>query len=368
MSVRNKPRLGKGLSALLSKPVSIDKTSVVETTIPAALHGPDEQTSIGSRPHERAADTRALSGAGDHSRAVGAFKIGERESHGLGQSKSADDGPLVWLSLGAIVPSRFQPRQKINAQHLEALAGSIRQSGVMQPIAVRALSAAEQGERGGEYELVAGERRWRAAALAGLDRVPALVVSLNDRESAEWALVENMQREDLNAMDRAWGLRNLLERFTLTQEEAASRLGLERASVANLVRLTELEESIQRLIREGSLSFGHGRALLALPPGPDRIEAAKRAASESWSVRQTERWASSATRAGRARRDDGATPREARTSAVLAELERQLSEHLGTKVRIEANQDRTRGRVILEFFSVEHFDGLIEKMGFVMKS
>ncbi len=325
MKDRQKPRLGKGLSALLSKPISVDPQIHVATT--SVRHD-------GQPPSAATVDP------------------------------SVPESPLVWLPLSEIVPSQFQPRQRIQPQQLENLAGSIRQTGVIQPIAVRRAP----GEQGGKYELVAGERRWRAATLAGLDRVPALIVSLSDRESAEWALVENMQREDLNAMDRAWGLRHLIERFDLTQEGAAARLGLDRASVANLVRLTELEDAIQRLIREGSLSFGHGRALLSLPPGPSRIDAAKRAASESWSVRQTERWVS---RFSSAKHEGGigrATAAQDQNAGVLTELERQLGEHLGSKVQIETNRDRNRGRLIVEFFSVEHFNGLLERLGFEMRS
>src|SRR5207248_2832206 len=164
------------------------------------------------------------------------------------------------IAVTAIVPSRFQPRKVMDEGAIARLADSIKRSGLMQPVVVR--------PAGGGYELIAGERRWRAAKLAGLVQIPALVREVGDEQAAEWGLVENVQREDLNAMERAWALRDLSQKFGLQQSELADRVGLDRSTVANLIRLTELEPEIADLIAKGKLSAGHGKALLMVPAGP----------------------------------------------------------------------------------------------------
>ncbi|MCL4221489.1 MAG: ParB/RepB/Spo0J family partition protein [Phycisphaerales bacterium] len=254
------------------------------------------------------------------------------------------------VRLDSICPSPFQPRTSFDQAELSGLAESIRRAGVLQPVLAR------RGAEQGTYELVAGERRWRAAEMAGLERIPALVLTLSDEEAAEWALVENLQRSDLNPMERARALRMLSERFGMTHGQIADRVGLERSSVANLVRLTELEEEVQELISKGRLGAGHGKALLAIEAGERRVRLALRAAEEEWPVRRLEASA----------RNDGTSPaRKPRTApAALADLERRLGEHLGTRVRITTVRDGTRGRIAIEFYSLDHFDGLMSKMRF----
>ncbi|MEO0629658.1 MAG: ParB/RepB/Spo0J family partition protein, partial [Planctomycetota bacterium] len=185
-----------------------------------------------------------------------------------------------------MVPNRFQPRSDFAAGGLAELAASIRSEGVMQPILVRPGSGG--GSTGGRYELVAGERRWRAAKLAGLETVPAIVRELTDESSAEWALIENVHRQDLNAMERAEAMASLLSRFGMSQTALAEKLGLERPTVANLVRLIELDPPIRELIAAGKLGAGHGKALLGMPEGDRRLRLAERAANEAWSVRRLE--------------------------------------------------------------------------------
>lgn len=253
---------------------------------------------------------------------------------------------------------------------LAKLAASIKAAGVMQPIAVRPASAtAGASDDGAAWEIVAGERRWRAAKLAGLSVIPAVVSSLSDRDAAEWGMVENLQREDLNTMDRAWGLKNLVEAFGLQHAEVAERVGLDRSSVSNLIRLTELEVSIQDLLREGSLGLGHGKALLSSESGPAREKLAKAAASQKWSVRRLERATGGAATAAVPSGVGGASASDPlRADAAIRDLERQLSEHLGTKVRIVTGASRTKGRVLLDFYSLEHFDGLMSLMGVELRS
>ncbi|MFM9958210.1 MAG: ParB/RepB/Spo0J family partition protein [Phycisphaerales bacterium] len=293
-----------------------------------------------------------------------------------------ETGVLVRIDVERLTPGRFQPRREMDEASLHGLAESIKASGVMQPLAVRALASASDGAP--RYEIVAGERRWRAAKLAGLAHVPAVVTTLSDREAAEWAMVENLQREDLNAMERAWGLRNLVEAFALGHAEVAARIGLDRSSVSNMIRLTELEASIQALLRNGELGIGHGKALLSAPPGVGREKLATLSAGQKWSVRRLERAVGALSvqaELGNASPTLGGNGSPAvtkiggsaggdplRADAAIRELERQLGEHLGTKVRIATGASRTKGRIMIEFFSVEHFDGLMGQMGVVISS
>lgn len=314
MAAQKPRRLGRGLSSL------------IPTTEPVQV-GVDSQTKT------------------DHStdEPVGQAQPGEGETG------------VRMIAVGGVTPSPYQPRREFDPEALESLAESIRRSGLMQPIIVR--------PRGGGHELVAGERRWRAAALAGLERVPALVRELNDEEAAEWALVENLQRSELNPMERAHGLRSLSERFGVSQADLGKRVGLERSTVANLMRLTELEEELQALVSSGELSPGHAKALLALPPGRERMELAARAVSGKWSVRQLEaevrRGAERVLAQTRQAPNSGISQRE----AVIADLERRLSAHLGTKTKVQMRGKGNRGRVQIEFYSLEEFEGLMERLG-----
>lgn len=324
MGTKERPRLGRGLAGLLSKPVEVgrnqtEETYVVETTnIPAAERG----------------------GAAG----------------------------LRTVALGSISPGRFQPRSGMDEPALAALAESIRRAGVMQPVLVR--KSGGGGEV--EWELIAGERRWRAARLAGLSEIPAIVVEISDQEAAEWALVENVQREDLNPIDRAAAYRRLIDEFGLTQADVADRVGLERSSVANALRLLELEPEILDLLASGALSTGHAKALLTAPAGPDRVAAAIRAASAGWSVRQAEQWgADMARRRATAvlRGEPAAVLGATRARAIHIEaLEKQLGDHLGTRVTVKTDAKGKKGKIKIEFYSLEHFEGLMERMGFRMES
>jgi len=264
------------------------------------------------------------------------------------------------ISVDCIVPSRFQPRKSIDDAALARLADSIKRSGLMQPVIVRLIESSGGGLR--KYELVAGERRWRAAQAAGLTHVPALVRELPDEDAAEWALVENVQREDLNPMERAWALKALGERFKLQQGELAERIGLERSTVANLIRLTELEPEIAAMLARSELSAGHGKALLAAPPGEARIRLAGQAAAQGMTVRALEQ---AAAQLGGKPRKQGAVAAgggSAERLAALRDLERQIGQQLGTKVQISTDRRGTRGRLAIEFYGLDHFDGLLARL------
>ena len=263
-------------------------------------------------------------------------------------------GPQIrQVPVGKIVPSPYQPRRVMDDAAIARLAESIKRSGVMQPIVVR--------EQRGAFELVVGERRWRAAVLAGLQTIPATVRELTDDVAAEWALVENVQREDLNPMERAWALRSLVEKFGLTQLQVAERVSLDRASVAHLIRLTEIEPEIADMISMGQISAGHGRALLGLPSGPQRLELAKQCAMWDWSVRRIE--SEVRDRVNQTEQPPTLKNKEEARSAVARDIERRIADHLGTKVSIETDRTGKKGKLIVEFYGLEHFDGLLTRMG-----
>lgn len=268
-------------------------------------------------------------------------------------------GGSAAVKLQDCIPNKYQPRIGFDEVGLSELAESIRRVGVVQPILVRPREA-------GGYEIVAGERRWRAAKLAGLVEIPAIVKPLSDAESAEWAVIENVQREDLNPIERGVAMQGLIDRFGLTQAQVAERVGIDRSTVANLIRLTELEPSIRDMIVSGRLSAGAGKALLMAPQGASRAALAEKAASEEWSVRRIERAASGLAEGGRQTVKPSKQLSSAQAAAI-ADLERRLGEHLGTKVSIHTDAKGEKGRVVLEFYGLDHFDGLMSRLGFQSK-
>jgi ParB family chromosome partitioning protein len=273
-------------------------------------------------------------------------------------TKPADSG-ATGLPLASIQPNPHQPRKDFDEQALDALASSIRAAGVMQPVVVRPRAD-------GTYELVAGERRWRAAQRAGLETIPAIVREADDRQAAEWSLIENLQREDLNPIERAMAFRSLIDEFGLKHQQVGEIVGMDRSSVTNHLRVLELDDQIQDVVRLGLLGLGHARALLALPEPADRRRLALKAAREGWSVRATER------EVGRLAKRGGSTPsapEEAPVSlsprrAHLADMERRLGEHLGTKVHIRPGKKKGSGSVLIDFYDAKQFEGLMDRMGF----
>ncbi len=243
-----------------------------------------------------------------------------------------DPGPLAAdlreIPIEMIAPNPHQPRRTFNAGSLQALADSLSERGVLQPVLVRPVA-------GGTYELIAGERRWRASQLAGVATVPAVIRPHDDQESLELALIENMAREDLNPVEEARACALLTEELGLTREELGRRVGRSRVAVSNLVRLLDLPDEVLTLLEERTLSEGHGRALLMTPDHDDRRRLARRAAEEHWSVRRTEdeaRARAEATQPIRVRRGTrGAHPDQI---AAAAELADSLSSALGSAVRV----------------------------------
>ena len=243
---------------------------------------------------------------------------------------------LVELPVDAIQPNPNQPRKSFSSQPLDELAASIRASGVIQPVVVRRVG---QG-----YQLVVGERRWRAARQAGLEKIPAVVRDTTDAESLEIALVENLLREDLNPIEEAEAYQKLLTEFGWTQEDLAGRVGRDRSSIANALRLLRLPETIQRDLREGRLTMGHARALLALTTEAEQLKLREQILAHSWSVRATEE--------GVRKRSLSRPPR--RRSTELAALENALRSALMTRVRI-VGSDRS-GRIEITYANAEELE------------
>jgi ParB family chromosome partitioning protein len=254
---------------------------------------------------------------------------------------------LTLLAIDELQPGRYQPRTRMDPQALAELAESIKAQGLMQPILARPLGA-------GRYEILAGERRWRAARMAGLASVPVLVRDVPDRNALAIALIENLQREDLNPLEEAAGVKRLIEEFTMTHAEAAAAVGRSRVAITNALRLLELAPPVQELLREGKLDMGHARALLALP-ALKQIELAREAVARELSVRQVE-----ALVAGLAKR--AAPGARAATDRDVARLEEELSGQLGTTVKIQAGAKPGRGRLVIHYSTLDQLDGLLRKL------
>jgi ParB family chromosome partitioning protein len=254
---------------------------------------------------------------------------------------------LLTLPVGRIRPGKYQPRTRMDQQALSELAASIRVQGLMQPLLVRPVDREN-------YELIAGERRWRAAQMAGLAEVPALVREVPDDAALALSLIENIQREDLNAMEEAAGVQRLVDEFGMTHEQAADAVGRSRSATTNLLRLLKLAKPVQDMVMDGALEMGHARALLALDAAR-QIEAAHRIAAKGLSVRETEALVQALAR-GKA----GARPRK-KADRDLARLEEELSGSLGTTVEIRPSK-KGRGKVLLHYSSLDHLDQLLKRL------
>lgn len=288
-----KKRLGRGLDALLSKPVADE----IPATAPA----------------------------GGQLRAI----------------------PVEWLQRG-----QYQPRADIRQDTLDELADSIRAQGVVQPIVARPLKGHLDGAA--RYEIVAGERRWRAAQIAGLDEVPAVIRDIEDDAAIAMALIENIQREDLNPLEEATALDRLVFEFELTHQEAAEAVGRSRAAVSNLLRLLELADKVKPMLANRELEMGHARALLAITDADQQLAAARQVVADGLSVRDTERLVRQRTeKKPKARGKDGGA-----SNADVRRLETEISDKLGARVRI-AHTSKGGGQVVIKYNSLDELDGIL---------
>jgi len=256
------------------------------------------------------------------------------------------------ISLDSILPNRYQPRTVWDQQELSDLAHSIQANGVIQPIIVR--------PAGAKFELIAGERRFRAAQLAALATIPAIIRQATDEQLLEMALVENIHRTNLNPIERASAYQNYISTFSLTQDQAAQRLGEDRSVVANYLRLLDLPEEVRQMLIDGQLTMGHARAILALPTDELRRKLANRAMAGRLSVREVERLVRRyLSSTGQAKTSARSKP------AHILDLENKLTSHLGTRVGIETRKNGQRGKIVIEFYSLDEFDRITEKIGLV---
>lgn len=255
-----------------------------------------------------------------------------------GQSKDS----IIKIDIDLITANKEQPRQNFNEEALEDLANSINQYGLLQPILLRKI--------GKKYEIIAGERRWRACKIAGLKEVPALVKEISQQESAKIALIENIQREDLNPIEEAMAYKKLMDDFNLTQEEVSSQIGKSRSYIANSIRLLNLDQNITNLVAEGKISTGHGKALLGIKDKKEQLKTAQKIIKENLNVRQTEEITSS-------KKNQVDIPGNIKDNHIIS-LEEELMRSLGTKVNLVPGTKK--GKIEIEYYGDEDLDRIID--------
>lgn len=257
------------------------------------------------------------------------------------RAEPSPKGGVMKLPIESIRRDGHQPRKLFDESKLKELADSIKAQGLLQPVLVR--------KEGSHYRLIAGERRWRASQLAGLKEIPAIVREVTDREAFELALVENLQRADLNPIEEAEGYKRLTDEFKLTQEQVSTRVGKDRSTVANALRLLALPDEVKGMLRDGTIDMGHARALLGVPRIPELVNLARKVADEKLSVRETERLVKSKKDSGPEQKKKPGPSKEAR--ALIEELQRRL----GTKVKLN-ERGGGKGSLEIEYYSYEDLD------------
>ncbi len=269
----------------------------------------------------------------------------------FGEEEIDEQSELVTVPITKVEPRKDQPRQNFDEDALRELADSISQYGLIQPIVARKLPS-------GFYQIIAGERRWRASRMAGLAEVPVRVIEADDRTTAELALVENLQRENLNPIEEAKGYKTLIEVYGLTQEEAAKSVGKSRPAITNSMRLLSLSDAVLKLVEDGKLSAGHARALIPITDEKTQLDAAKEVISKSLSVRKTE---TLAAKIGK-EKDKEQKPQDKEKPFVdySAEVEKELGEILGRKVKLVSG--KTNGRIEIEFYGADDRENLIDRL------
>lgn len=329
---QKRPALGRGLSALISSAVPV-------------FQGGQEPATASQTPE--ASKVVPFSSAPKTS-----FTLPVTDDENVPASERS---PVTYLPISEVINNLKQPRQDFGESELNELAESIRTLGVLQPVLVR-----PKGQGGSHrYEIVAGERRWRAAQRANLTHIPVIIKELDDQATLEIALVENIQRENLNPLELARSYNKLIEEFSLTQEEVASRVGKDRASVANYVRLLRLPDEVQKMLLDGRLSMGHARAILTVREPAAQINLANKVASENLSVRAVEEIVSRVVVLDRNRRKARSKNGVLAGAGDYPEITDRLRKVLGTKVAIR-HQESGRGKIEIEYFSEQELERLVE--------
>lgn len=384
-SSRKRPsRLGRGLSSLMAQsvpttPPATESASEADGDGPAVATQSPAESSEGPAPVGQASAAPADGASDPDNGSAGTANAADSEPRpeDAGEARGdraaeaeAGDG-LRYIPVDSLRANPHQPRQHFDESALRRLADSVQADGLMQPIVVRPArrseaDAAEAGD-GAVFEIVAGERRWRAATLAGLERVPAIVRELDEQALAEWALIENLQREDLNPIERAEAFQGLAQRFGLGHDEIAQRVGLERSTISNLLRLLQLSDFVKDCVREGALSMGQARAIAGVADAEAQRRLAERAMRQGLSVRQVEQLARQGGgngSSGSSANSDAAEPTRTQVrSAYLADLEQQLAEQLQTRVKVRPGRKKGSGTLTIEFYTLDQFDALMAKLG-----
>lgn len=271
------------------------------------------------------------------------------------ENESEDKNSTVTLKIADIEPNRSQPRQDFDEAALADLANSISQHGLLQPLLVRPLI-------GGGYQLVAGERRWRACRMAGVNEVPVVIRELTDAETMELALIENLQREDLSPIEEALGYKTLMETYSFTQEDVSRSVGKSRPAVANVLRLLNLPDEVIAMVRNGELSAGHARTLLALKDETKMLELAKLAVENDASVRELERAVKKYNKAAEGQSEETETPKLPKRNSFFDEVELALNEHLARKVKV-CGGEKDKGILQIEFYGADDLKELAQLLG-----
>jgi len=352
-SPRKAPRLGRGLSSLIGPPMQVHPPAVVEEDMKNpmgegsdhAITGTQIESSSGVKPPaDSTADSRGTSGV-----------ISGEASGGGGKD-------LVYLPIDSIRANPHQPRKSFDAKTLDQLAESIERDGLLQPIIVRRNPQASDGNDAG-YELVAGERRLRAAQQAGLTELPAMVQDVDDQQTAQLALIENLQREDLNPIDRAHAFQHLIDQFGLSHDGIAQQVGVERPTISNSLRLLNLCDILQAWVRDGLLSTGQAKVLVSVADPGQQQAIAEMAIKKNWSVRQIEQEVRQLTKMSSAGLESVAPTHTNRAAPYLGDLEQQIGSQLNTKVRVRRGRKKGSGSLLIEFYSLDQFDELLDRLG-----
>lgn len=262
------------------------------------------------------------------------------------ESSPNENGHLREMPIEYLQRGQYQPRRDMTREALEELAQSIKAQGVMQPVVVRTI-----GKHA--YEIIAGERRWRASQMAGLDTIPVIIKDVGDEAAIAMALIENIQREDLNPIEEAIALRRLQQEFELTQQEVADAVGKSRSAIANLLRLMSLQDDVRKMLEHGDLEMGHARCLLALE-GKLQTDTAQQVVAKSLSVRQTE----ALVRKIQQQENQAGKPKQAQSNADLERLQEELSEKIGSPVQLQHGA-KGKGKLVIRYSSLDELDGVI---------
>ncbi len=281
-------------------------------------------------------------------------KVGKITKENAGVRKDGLDGAVL-MNINKVEPNRKQPRKSFEEEPLQELAESVKQYGVLQPLIVQ--------KQDDYYEIIAGERRWRAAKMAGLKEIPVIIRTLSEQERMEISLIENIQREDLNPIEEARAYKSLLEEFHLKQEEVADRVAKSRTAVTNAMRLLKLDERVQEMLIDGSLTTGHARALLAIEEKEKQFEIAQKIVNEKLTVRDVERLVKKQTSA---KKKETQKPVNQELAAIYRNLEEQLKISLGTKVSINY-RDAKKGKLEIEYYTPDELDRIVDLLRSVQK-